>query len=116
MRYLRFLDNSEEFLFASVVAFAITFVYIKHGINRLLAKDKTMVIDVDDIPGLVKEVRRQLALSQEDLARKLGISFATVNRWENGQTKPSKLAKAQLDQYCTKMIRKKKLKLSLDDE
>ena len=29
-------------------------------------------------PGLLKEVRRQLALSQEDLARELGVSYATV--------------------------------------
>lgn len=71
-----------------------------------------MVIDDRNIPGLVKEVRKQLDLSQEDLARELGISFATVNRWENGQVKPSKLAKAQLNKFCTKMIRQKKLKLS----
>jgi DNA-binding transcriptional regulator YiaG len=71
-----------------------------------------MVIDDRNIPGLVKEVRRQLDLSQEDLARELGISFATVNRWENGQVKPSKLAKAQLNKFCAKMIRQKKLKLS----
>jgi len=56
-----------------------------------------------DYPALVKEVRRQLALSQEDLARELGVSYATVNRWENGQSKPSKLAKAQLDAFCERM-------------
>ena len=50
-----------------------------------------------DYPSLVKEVRRQLGISQEDLARELGVSYATVNRWENGQAKPSKLARAQLD-------------------
>jgi DNA-binding XRE family transcriptional regulator len=49
-----------------------------------------------DYPALIKEVRRQLAISQEDLARELGVSYATVNRWENGQAKPSKLARAQL--------------------
>ena len=71
-----------------------------------------MIIDKQDLPVLVKEVRRQLDISQEDLARKLGISFATVNRWENGQVKPSKLAKAQFDNFCAKMIRQGKLKLS----
>ena len=48
-----------------------------------------------DYPSLVKEVRRQLSISQEDLARERGVSYATVNRWENGQAKPSKLARAQ---------------------
>ena len=71
-----------------------------------------MAIDDQNLPELLKEIRRQLTLSQEDLARKLGISFATVNRWENGQVKPSKLAKAQLDNFCAKMIRQGKLKLS----
>jgi len=54
-------------------------------------------------PSLLKEVRRQLAISQEDLARELGVSYATVNRWENGQSKPSKLARAQLNAFCEKM-------------
>jgi putative transcriptional regulator len=33
----------------------------------------------------------------------LGVSYATVNRWENGQTKPSKLARAQLEAFCERM-------------
>jgi len=52
-----------------------------------------MAIDEQNLPELVKEVRRQLGISQEDLARELGVSFATVNRWENGKSKPSKLAR-----------------------
>lgn len=48
-------------------------------------------------------LRRQLALSQEELARQLGVSYATVNRWENGRTHPSQLARAQLDAFCEKM-------------
>ena len=65
-----------------------------------------------DYPAMVKEVRRQLALSQEDLARELGVSYATVNRWENGQSKPSKLARVQLDAFCIKMTRQGRLELS----
>ena len=65
-----------------------------------------------DYPALIKEVRKQLGLSQEDLARRLGVSLATVNRWENGQSKPSKLAKAQVDSFCIKMTEEGKLKLS----
>jgi DNA-binding transcriptional regulator YiaG len=65
--------------------------------------------------ALVKSVREQLGLSQEDLARELGVSFATVNRWENGQVKPSKLARAQFDAFCGRMIGEGKLKLSKKD-
>ncbi|MBN1843834.1 MAG: helix-turn-helix transcriptional regulator [Deltaproteobacteria bacterium] len=64
-----------------------------------------------DYPLLVKEVRRQLAISQEDLARELGVSYATVNRWENGQAKPSKLARAQLDAFCDRMLKEGRLDL-----
>jgi putative transcriptional regulator len=56
-----------------------------------------------DYPALVKEVRRQLSISQEGLARELGVSYATVNRWENKQAKPSKLARVQLDAFCERM-------------
>jgi DNA-binding transcriptional regulator YiaG len=75
-------------------------------------KEGFMVSKEKDIPSLVKEIRKQLSISQEDLARELGVSFATVNRWENGQVKPSKLAKAQLNAFCTKMVGEGRLKLS----
>ena len=63
------------------------------------------------LSALVKEIRRQLSLSQENLARLLGVSYATVNRWENGLSKPSKLAKAQLESFCKKMTGQGKLTL-----
>jgi len=63
---------------------------------------------------LVKSIRAQLEFSQEDLARALGVSLATVNRWENGQVKPSKLAKAQLDTFCSKMVEQGRLQLPND--
>jgi putative transcriptional regulator len=59
----------------------------------------------------VKEVCRKLSLDQEDLDRGLDINFATANRWEKNQQKPSRLAKEQFDSFCTKMIRQRKLKL-----
>ena len=65
--------------------------------------------------ALVKEIRRQLTLSQEDLARQLGVSYVTVNRWENGQSKPSKLAKGQLEVFCKKMTGQGKLVLPETD-
>lgn len=64
-----------------------------------------------DYPALLKEIRNQLSYSQEDLARELGVSFSTVNRWENNQAKPSKLARAQFDLFCAKMVESGKLKL-----
>ena len=49
---------------------------------------------------LVKNIRDYLGLSQADFAEKLGVNFATVNRWENGRAIPTKLAQAKLYDYC----------------
>lgn len=48
----------------------------------------------------VKAVRAALGLSQEELAHALGVSFATVNRWENGKTRPSKMALTLFKAFC----------------
>ena len=49
---------------------------------------------------LLKHIRDYLGLSQADFAEKLGVNFATVNRWENGRAIPTKLAQAKLYDYC----------------
>ncbi|HOQ42603.1 MAG TPA: helix-turn-helix transcriptional regulator [Smithellaceae bacterium] len=68
-----------------------------------------MIRQPENFPETVKEVRRQLALSQEELAHALGVSFATVNRWENGKTIPSKLAQRQFEQFCVQKKKKGEL-------
>lgn len=40
----------------------------------------------------IKAIRMSLGLTQEAFAHFLGVSFPTINRWENGACKPSKLA------------------------
>ena len=50
----------------------------------------------ENIAEELKKLRQQQGWSQEDLARKIGVSFATVNRWENGKTKPSKMVQSQI--------------------
>jgi putative transcriptional regulator len=44
----------------------------------------------------VKKLRKKLRLTQEQFAQKLGVSFATINRWENGKHKLSPLAQIRL--------------------
>ncbi|MBP3631107.1 MAG: helix-turn-helix transcriptional regulator [Clostridia bacterium] len=44
--------------------------------------------------------RKELGLSQERLAAKLGVSFSTVNRWEKGRAKPSYLALEKFEELC----------------
>jgi len=64
-----------------------------------------------DYASLIKETRTQLGLSQEDLARELGVSFTSINRWEKGQFKPSKLAIMQLVAFCKRMAKQGKMTL-----
>ena len=49
-----------------------------------------------DYPKLLKQYREKMFLSQEDLAQKLGISYVTVNRWENGKFEPTIKMKKKL--------------------
>ena len=48
----------------------------------------------------VYRARMQLGLTQIELAQQLGIGYATINRWENGVTKPTKLKEYAFTQFC----------------
>jgi len=49
-------------------------------------------MDDKDICQTIKELRAATDLTQERFAAKIGVTFSTVNRWENGKGKPSPLA------------------------
>lgn len=51
---------------------------------------------------LIKSIRDKLLLTQTELAEKLGVSFASVNRWENGRTEPTIKAKRKIKELCIK--------------
>ena len=56
------------------------------------------VVNDKDIGRLVRSLRERLELSQERLAARLGVTFSSVNRWENGRAKPSPLAMKQIEE------------------
>lgn len=41
-----------------------------------------------EISRFVKNIRKNLNLTQERFAHKVGVSFATINSWENNKRKP----------------------------
>lgn len=45
----------------------------------------------------IRNLREKLGLTQDKFAQLVGVSFATVNRWENGSFKPSSLAMHSLE-------------------
>jgi len=62
-----------------------------------------------DFPTRIKRLRANLGLTQMRLAELLGVSFASVNRWENGQSRPSALAWQQIvlaEQYGLEALSK----------
>ena len=56
-----------------------------------------------DIPRLVREIRDRTGLTQEKFAAKLGVTFPTINRWENGRAKPSPLAVQRIEELLRSM-------------
>jgi len=55
------------------------------------------------IADLSREMRSRLRLTQEQFAHQLGVTYLTVNRWENGHTKPSRLAMKQVEAKLQEM-------------
>ncbi|MBQ2921751.1 MAG: DUF3990 domain-containing protein [Tyzzerella sp.] len=49
---------------------------------------------------IIKDIRSRLNLSQTEFAEKLGVSFATLNRWEKGHHEPSKIALGNIKRIC----------------
>ena len=60
-------------------------------------------IDQSELADLVRETRQRLKLSQVKFAAKLGVSFQSVNRWENGRTKPLPIALKQIEHLLHQM-------------
>ena len=47
-------------------------------------------------PETLKQYRAKMFLSQNDLAKKIGVSYASVNRWENKKFEPTMKVKRKL--------------------
>ncbi|MDR3021913.1 MAG: helix-turn-helix domain-containing protein [Clostridiales bacterium] len=60
----------------------------------------------------LKIAREKQFLSQEAMAKELGVSFSTVNRWENGKIEPNYAAKKAFHEFCLKH----NIKFKGDDE
>lgn len=50
-----------------------------------------------NMASLVRELREITGLTQEKFAARLGVTFPTINRWENNRAKPSPLALEKIE-------------------
>lgn len=55
-----------------------------------------------EFPDILIAVRKKLTLSQADLANELGVSFSTINRWENKKASPSYKKLRKFKDLCNK--------------
>jgi len=56
-----------------------------------------------DAAQMVRELRGRLGLTQEKFAARLGVTFPTINRWENRRAKPSPLAMQRIEDLLQTM-------------
>lgn len=54
------------------------------------------MIDSVSVPQVLQSIRAALDLTQAELAERVGVSFATVNRWEGGANKPQRAQLAKI--------------------
>lgn len=53
-----------------------------------------------DYKKAVKELRDKMIMTQQEFAEYLGVSFASINRWENGINKPTTVVKRKIVELC----------------
>ena len=59
---------------------------------------RPLVVKKTEIGGLIREFRLLTGLTQEQFAAYLGVTYATINRWENGRSQPSPMAMDKIEQ------------------
>lgn len=57
---------------------------------------------MDNLGEKLKELRIKKNWAQEDVARQIGVSLSTVQRWERQGGKPSRLARRELERLFGK--------------
>jgi len=57
---------------------------------------------VEQLSQKAKILRAKMSWSQEELARQIGVSLSTVQRWELKRVKPSRLAMRELNKLFKK--------------
>ena len=63
---------------------------------------RLLVMTQPEIGKLIRSLRLETGLTQEKFAAELGVTFPTINRWENNRAKPSPLALEKIE----KMVRR----------
>ena len=72
--------------------------------------NKALVGEPEQNPmDIVKELehyRLENRVTQEELAKEIGVNFSTVSRWLNGKTKPNKIQQYHIEKFLKGKITK----------
>ena len=52
-----------------------------------------------DIVKELEHYRLENRVTQEELAKEIGVNFSTVSRWLNGKTKPNKIQQYHIEKF-----------------
>jgi putative transcriptional regulator len=82
------------------VAPALLFCHAEIDRSQCCTENRRAFKMFDQASEFVRSLRRELKMTQEEFAHELGITVGTVNRWEKGRFRPSKLARATLLEFA----------------
>lgn len=66
------------------------------------------------LAGKIRQCRVRKGWTQEQMARNIGVSLNTVQRWESGKTLPSPLAMEKLQRLLEDVLEGDQLRLFLE--
>lgn len=64
---------------------------------------KPLAMKQPEVGQIIHDLRLLAGLTQEQLAISLGVTYSTINRWENGRSKPSPMAIKLIEQKLDEM-------------
>ena len=50
---------------------------------------------------IIKHTRQKMFMSQEVFAQHLNVTLSTVNRWENGKSRPNLSTMKRIKEFCS---------------
>lgn len=59
---------------------------------------KPLAINQPEVGQIIRDLRLSAGLTQEQFAANLGVTYSTINRWQNGRSTPSPLAMEKIEQ------------------
>ena len=64
---------------------------------------KPLAINQPEVGQIIHDLQLAFGLTQEQFAPTLGVTYTTINGWENGRSKPSPLAMEKIERMLEKM-------------